>query len=140
MKWPTPIKHLPNGAPNVLIVLLDDVGFGVSETFGGEVHTPTFTRLASEGIKYNTFHTTSLCSPTRAAILTGRNQTRVGSGTISERAVAFDGFTGIIPKEAATMAEVLKQYGYMTSAFGKWHNTPTIETSALASRSPIVFA
>ena len=129
MKWPTPIKRLPDGAPNVLIVMLDDVGFGVSEAFGGEVHTPTFSRLAAEGIKYNTFHTTSLCSPTRAAILTGRNQTRVGSGTIAERAVAFDGFTGIIPKEAATLAEVLKQYGYMTSAFGKWHNTPTLETS-----------
>ncbi|MEI6891241.1 MAG: arylsulfatase [Pontiella sp.] len=126
MQWPKAPSRLPADAPNILIVMLDDVGFGISETFGGEIHTPTFDRLAKEGIRYNTFHTTSICSPTRAALLTGRNHTRVGSGTIAERAVAFDGYTGVIPKTAATIAEVLKNYGYKTSAFGKWHNTPTL--------------
>ena len=134
MKWPAPAEHLPKDAPNIVIVMLDDVGFGVSETFGGEVHTPTLSRLADEGIRYNTFHTTSICSPTRAALLTGRNHTRVSSGTIAERAVAFDGYTGVIPKTAATMAEVLKEYGYKTSAFGKWHNTPATETTAMGPK------
>jgi len=114
--------------------LLDDIGFGVTETFGGEVHTPALTELANEGIRYNAFHTTSICSPTRAALLTGRNHTRVGSGTIAERAVAFDGYTGVIPKSAATLAEVLKQYGYKTSAFGKWHNTPATETTSMGPK------
>ncbi|WP_343229932.1 arylsulfatase [Roseimicrobium sp. ORNL1] len=134
MKWPEQSQRLPKDAPNILIVLIDDVGFGIPETFGGEVHTPTLTRLADEGLRYNCFHTTSICSPTRAALLTGRNHTRVGSGTIAERAVAFDGYTGIIPKTAATVAEVLKQYGYHTSAFGKWHNTPATETTAIGPK------
>lgn len=131
MKWPAEPKRLPKDAPNVLIVMLDDTGFGVSEVFGGEVKTPAFKQLAAEGLRYNAFHTTSICSPTRASLLTGRNHTRVGYGTIAERAVAFDGFTGIMPKEAATMAEVLRQYGYKTSAFGKWHNTPATETTSI---------
>jgi arylsulfatase len=134
MKWPEQPRRLPADAPNILIVLLDDVGFGVADTFGGEVHTPTLSKLANEGLRYNAFHTTSICSPTRASLLTGRNHTRVGSGTIAERAIAFDGFTGIIPKEAATVAEVLKNYGYHTSAFGKWHNTPATETTAIGPK------
>lgn len=134
MVWPTPKQRLPEGAPNILIVLLDDVGFGISSAFGGAVSTPTFEALAAEGIAFNQFHTTSICSPTRAALLTGRNHTRVGSGTIAERAVAFDGYTGIIPKEAATVAEILKNYGYHTSAFGKWHNTPATETTAIGPK------
>lgn len=134
MKWPAEPKRLPDDAPNVLIVMLDDVGYGVSEAFGGEVKTPTFDKLAKEGIRYNAFHTCSICSPTRASLLTGRNHTRVGSGTIAERAVAFDGYTGVIPKSAATIAEVLKQYGYHTSAFGKWHNTPAIEITAMGPK------
>ncbi len=134
MKWPEEPSRLPADAPNILIVLIDDVGFGVADTFGGEVHTPTLTKLANEGIRYNTFHTTSICSPTRASLLTGRNHTRVGSGTIAERAVAFDGYTGIIPKTAATVAEVLKHYGYHTAAFGKWHNTPATETTAIGPK------
>jgi arylsulfatase len=134
MEWPEQRRRLPPDAPNILIVLLDDVGFGVSETFGGEVHTPTLSRLAEEGLRYNTFHTTSICSPTRASLLTGRDHTRIGSGTIAERAVAFDGYTGVIPKSAATIAEVLKAYGYHTSAFGKWHNTPATETTAIGPK------
>lgn len=134
MKWPDTPERLPGDAPNILIVLLDDVGFGISETMGGEVKTPTFDRLAKEGLLYNTFHTTSICSPTRAALLTGRNHTRIGSGTIAERAVAFDGYTGIIPKTAATIPEVLKEYGYHTAAFGKWHNTPATETTSIGPK------
>lgn len=134
MKWPVQPQRLPADAPNVLVVLIDDVGFATTETFGGEIHTPTLNRLAEEGLRYNCFHTTSICSPTRAALLTGRNHTRIGSGTIAERAVAFDGYTGVIPKEAATCAEVLKNYGYHTSAFGKWHNTPATETTAMGPK------
>lgn len=134
MKWPETPQRLPKNAPNVLIVMLDDVGFGIADTFGGEVHTPTLSQLAGQGIAYNQFHTASICSPTRAALLTGRNQTRVGSGTIAERAVAFDGYTGVIPKTAATIAEILKNYGYHTSAFGKWHNTPATETTSMGPK------
>ena len=123
--------RLPKDAPNVLIVLIDDAGFGVPDTFGGFAHTPTLTRLRDEGISYNRFHTTSICSPTRAALLTGRNHQRVGNGTIAERAVDWDGYTGIIPKTSATVAEVLKNYGYHTSAFGKWHNTPADQTTEM---------
>jgi arylsulfatase len=124
-------NHLPANAPNVLIVLMDDVGFGQTDTFGGEVHTPTLTRLRDQGISYNTFHTTAICSPTRAALLTGRNHQRVHSGTIAERAVDWDGYTGVIPKTSATLPEVLRNYGYKTAAFGKWHNTPADQTTAM---------
>lgn len=123
--------RLAKDAPNVLIVLIDDAGFGVPDTFGGFAHTPTLTRLMKEGISYNRFHTTSICSPTRASLLTGRNHQRVGNGTIAERAVDWDGYTGVMPKTSATVAEVLKNYGYKTSAFGKWHNTPADQTTAM---------
>jgi arylsulfatase A-like enzyme len=123
--------RLAKDSPNVLIVLIDDAGFGVPDTFGGFAHTPTLTRLKNEGISYNRFHTTSICSPTRASLLTGRNHQRVGNGTIAERAVDWDGYTGVMPKTSATVAEVLKNYGYKTSAFGKWHNTPADQTTAM---------
>jgi arylsulfatase len=123
--------RLPKDAPNILIILLDDVGFGLPETFGGPVRTPTLSKLADGGISYNAFHTTSICSPTRAALLTGRNHQRVGSGTIAERAVDWDGYTGVIPRTSATLAKVLGYYGYKTAAFGKWHNTPATETTAM---------
>lgn len=124
-------NRLPKDAPNVLIIMLDDVGFGLPETFGGPIRTPTLSRLANAGISYNTFHTTSICSPTRASLLTGRNHQRVGSGTIAERAVNWDGYTGRIPRTSATVAKVLGNYGYKTAAFGKWHNTPATETTAM---------
>ncbi len=124
-------SHLPKGAPNIVIILMDDVGFGVADTFGGFVHTPTLSKLANEGIRYNSFHTTAICSPTRAALLTGRNHQRVGSGTIAERAVDWDGYTGVIPRTSATLPKVLGAYGYKTAAFGKWHNTPATETTAM---------
>ncbi len=98
MTWRQEPQHLPKGAPNILIILLDDVGFGLAETYGGPIHTPTLSRIANDGISYNAFHTTAICSPTRAALLTGRNHQRVGSGTIAERAVDFDGYTGVIPE------------------------------------------
>jgi arylsulfatase A-like enzyme len=124
-------SRLAADAPNILIVLIDDAGFGVPDTFGGFAHTPTLSKLRDEGISYNRFHTTSICSPTRASLLTGRNHQRVGSGTIAERAVDWDGYTGVIPKTSATIAENLRQYGYKTSAFGKWHNTPADQTTAM---------
>jgi len=131
MKWRKEPERLKPGAPNVLIVLIDDVGFGVPDTFGGEVRTPTLTRLRDSGVSYNAFHTTSICSPTRAALLTGRNHHRVGNGTIAERASDFDGYTGIIPRTSATIAETLHHYGYKSAAFGKWHNTPANQTTAM---------
>jgi arylsulfatase A-like enzyme len=124
-------SHLSKDAPNVLIILLDDVGFGQASTFGGEINTPTLSKLADQGVSYNTFHTTSICSPTRAALLTGRNHQRVGNGTIAERAVDWDGYTGVIPKTSATMPEVLRFYGYNTAAIGKWHNTPANQTTPM---------
>ena len=123
-KWREQPRHLPEDAPNIVIVMLDDAGFGQASTFGGDIETPTLSRLAKEGISYNAFHTTAMCSPTRAALLTGRNHHRVGAGQIAEFANDWDGYTGVIPKSAATMAEVLGHYGYATAAFGKWHNTP----------------
>ena len=123
-------KHLPDDAPNILIVLIDDAGPGLPTTFGGEVHTPTMDRVVKQGIAYNRFHTTAMCSPTRASLLTGRNHHRVGNGQIAELANDWDGYSGHIPKSSALAAEVLRDYGYSTSAFGKWHNTPAEETTA----------
>jgi len=123
-KWREEPRRLPADAPNILIVMLDDAGFGQPDTFGGEIHTPTMSRLAKEGISYNAFHTVAMCSPTRAALMTGRNHNRVGFGQIAELANDWDGYTGVIPKSSATIAEVLGYYGYATSAFGKDHNTP----------------
>jgi arylsulfatase len=117
-------RRLPADAPNILIVLMDDLGPGTPSTYGGEIHTPSLDRIARAGISYNRFHSTAMCSPTRAALLTGRNHTRVGNGQIAAIANDFDGFSGVIPKTSATMAEVLKCHGYNTAAFGKWHNTP----------------
>ncbi len=123
-------RHLPKDAPNILIVLIDDVGPGQSSTFGGEIATPGMDRVAREGITYNAFHTTAMCSPTRASLLTGRNHQYVGNGQIAELANDWDGYSGVIPKTCATVAEVLKDYGYHTGAWGKWHNTPAGNTTA----------
>jgi arylsulfatase len=125
--WPLPSPFPPPGAPNIVVVLLDDVGFGTCSTFGGPVPTPALDRVASQGLRFNQFHTTALCSPTRAALLTGRNHHAVHMGNIPEGASAFPGYDCIIPSEAATVAEVLRQHGYSTGAFGKWHLTPVQE-------------
>ena len=130
-QWRDKTSHLRSDAPNVLVIMLDDVGFAHADTVGGAIHTPTLSRIADTGLRYNAFHTTAICSATRASLLTGRNHHRVESGTITEFASDFDGYTGEIPKSAATIPEVLKHYGYSTAAFGKWHNTPATQTSAV---------
>jgi len=124
-------RRLPENAPNIVIVLIDDAGPGLPTTFGGEVRTDTMDRICAEGVSYNRFHTTAMCSPTRASLLTGRNHHKIGNGQIAELANDWDGYAGRIPRSRATMAEVLKQYGYAASAFGKWHNTPAEETTAV---------
>src|SRR6201998_4127747 len=123
-------RRLPVDSPNILIVLIDDAGPALPATFGGEVQTPSMDRIVKEGIAYNRFHTTAMCSPTRASLLTGRNHHRVGSGQIAELANDWDGYSGKIPRSSALVAEVLKDYGYSTGAWGKWHNTPAVETTA----------
>ena len=131
-KFP-PIQPLrpPDGAPNVLIVLLDDVGFAASSAFGGPCSTPTAERLAAGGLKFNRFHTTALCSPTRQALLTGRNHHTAGMGGITEIATSAPGYNSIRPKSCAPLAEVLKLNGYSTAQFGKCHEVPVWETSPL---------
>ena len=119
----------PAGAPNVVIVLIDDMGFGVSETFGGPVKTPTMDNLAQNGLKYNRFHTTALCSPTRVALLTGYNHHSNNAGSIMETATAYPGNNGVRPQSITPLAEVLRQNGYNTAAFGKYHETPPWEIS-----------
>jgi arylsulfatase len=119
----------PQGAPNVVIVLLDDIGFGQSAAFGGPIHMPTLDALAAAGLRYNNFHTTALCSPTRTALLTGRNHHVNNAGAIMELATAFPGNTGIRPQSVAPLAEILRLNGYSTAAFGKYHETPPWEVS-----------
>src|SRR5438270_813134 len=119
----------PEKAPNVLIVLIDDMGFGQSSAFGGPVHMPTVERLAKNGLRYNQFHTTALCSPTRAALLTGRNHHICNMGSITETATAFPGQTGQRPNAVAPLAEMLRLNGYSTAAYGKSHETAAWEVS-----------
>jgi arylsulfatase A-like enzyme len=128
-----PIEPLrpPEGAPNVLIVLLDDVGFGASSAFGGPIRTPNAERLAANGLKFNRFHTTALCSPTRQALLTGRNHHTVGMGGITEIATSAPGYNSIRPNTCAPLAETLKLNGYSTAQFGKCHEVPVWETSPM---------
>ena len=119
----------PEGAPNVVIVLIDDIGFGATEPFGGAIETPTFTQLAENGLRFNQFHTTALCSPTRASLLAGRNHHVVNVGSVMEIATGFPGNQGRRPDNAKYYAEILRQNGYNTAAFGKWHETAPWETS-----------
>ena len=119
----------PKGAPNVLLIMLDDVGFGSFGNFGGPVDTPGLNKIAKNGLRYNQFHTTALCSPTRAALLTGRNHHTVHMGGITEIANSFPGYDSAIPPESATIAQVLRMSGYSTACFGKWHLTPSWEQS-----------
>jgi arylsulfatase A-like enzyme len=121
--------NAPDGAPNVVIVLIDDIGFGGPSTFGGPLQTPTLDRLAKGGLRYNNFHSTALCSPTRVALKSGRNHHQGNSGSIMETSTAFPGNTGAIPNSVAPLAEMLRLNGYSTAAFGKWHETAVWETS-----------
>jgi arylsulfatase len=126
--FPEPVRA-PGGAPNVVLVLLDDVGFGASSTFGGPIATPTLDRLASSGLRYTQFHTTALCSPTRAALLTGRNHHSTHTGVIMELGTGFPGYDTMMGKDTATVAEILRQHGWNTAWFGKNHNVPDWQTS-----------
>lgn len=119
----------PDGAPNVLIIMTDDVGFGASSTFGGPIPTPTYDRLAKSGLRYNQFHTTALCSPTRAALITGRNHHTCATGAIMEVGVGFPGYNSLMSRDCGTIAETLKLNGYNTSWYGKNHNVPDWHTS-----------
>ena len=119
----------PDKAPNILLILTDDVGFGASSTFGGQIPTPAMDRLAASGLRYSQFHTTALCSPTRAALLTGRNHHSVATAIIMEAGTGFPGYNTIMPKSAGTVAEILKQNGYNTAWYGKNHNVPDWQTS-----------
>ncbi|MGE5201521.1 MAG: arylsulfatase [Acidobacteriota bacterium] len=126
--WPARVVP-PKGAPNILLILTDDVGFGAPSTFGGVIPTPALDRIAANGLRYTNFHTTSLCSPTRAALITGRNHHSAGFGVVSEQSTGFPGYNSIIPKDSATVGRMLLENGYRTSWFGKEHNTPTYQAS-----------
>jgi arylsulfatase len=129
-KAPPPFEvKAPEGAPNVVIVLIDDIGFGATETFGGVIETPTLSRLAEEGLRFNQFHTTALCSPTRASLKSGRNHHATNVGSVMEIATGFPGNQGQIPPDVIPVAEILRQNGYSTGAFGKWHETAPWEVS-----------
>ena len=127
--WWAPRIVPPKGAPNVLLIMTDDSGFGVPSTFGGVIPTPTMDRLAKNGLRYNNIHSTALSSPTRAALITGRNHHSAGFGVISEQATGFPGYNSIIPKDEATIGRILRDNGYATSWFGKAHNVPAFQTS-----------
>jgi hypothetical protein len=126
--WPMRVVP-PKGAPNILLILTDDVGFAAPSTFGGVIPTPALDRIAANGLRYTNFHTTSLCSPTRAALITGRNHHSVGFGVVSEAASGFPGYNSVIGRDNATIGRILKENGYRTSWFGKDHNTPTYQAS-----------
>jgi arylsulfatase len=127
--WWAPRIAPAKDAPNVLLIITDDAGFGVPSTFGGVIPTPSLDRIANDGLRYNNIHSTALCSPTRAALITGRNHHSVGFGVISEQATGFPGYNSIIPKEKATIGRILLDNGYATSWFGKDHNTPAFAAS-----------
>ncbi|WP_374545589.1 sulfatase-like hydrolase/transferase, partial [Rhodoblastus sp.] len=126
--WPAPVRA-KEGAPNVVLILLDDAGFGATSAFGGPAQTPELEKLAARGLRYNAFHVNALCSPTRAALLSGRNDHQVGFGTVADAASGYPGYNAHWPRSAASVARVLRDNGYSTAAFGKWHNTPYDEVS-----------
>jgi arylsulfatase len=136
-KFP-PIEPLlpPRGAPNILIILLDDVGFGASSAFGGPCATPNAERLAASGLKYTRFHTTALCAPTRAALLNGRNHHSVNMAGVTEIATSAPGYTSVRPKNKAPIAEILRLNGYSTSQYGKCHEVPVWQTSPMGRSMP----
>ena len=119
-----PGPKAPDDAPNVLVVLIDDAGFGNPDTFGGPIRTPNLTRVQDMGLTYNRFHVTAVCSPTRAALLTGRNQHRVGFGSVAEFPGPFPGYSAARPRSCTPFPRILQENGYVTGGFGKWHLTP----------------
>ena len=129
-RWPDGPASAHDGSPNVVVVVLDDVGFAQLGCFGGRIRTPNIDRLAAHGLRFTNFHTTAVCSPTRASLLTGRNCHSVGFGHVTERLAGFPGYSMQLPSSAATIAEILARNGYSTRAVGKWHLTPSFETGA----------
>jgi len=127
--WWAPRIVPPKEAPNVLLIITDDAGFGVPGTFGGVIPTPAMDRVAKMGLRYNNIHSTALCSPTRAALITGRNHHSAGFGVISEQSTGFPGYNSIIAKDKATIGRILLDHGYATSWFGKDHNVPSFAAS-----------
>ena len=125
--WPEPVRA-PKGAPNILVILFDDVGFSDFGCYGSPIRTPNIDRLAAEGLRYSGFHTTAMCSTTRAALLTGRNHHSVGVGCLANFDSGYPGYRGKITREAATLPEMLKPHGYRSYMAGKWHVTPLTET------------
>ena len=132
--WP-PVPAPPPDAPNVVLVVLDDVGFAQLGCYGSDIQTPVLDGLAAGGVRLANFHTTSLCSPTRACLLTGRNHHRSGMGRVADLAVGFPGYWGRPPRENGYLAEILRAAGYATYAVGKWHLSPEVETNMAASRA-----
>ena len=128
--WPSRVVP-PKDAPNVLLIITDDAGYGVSSTFGGVIPTPNMDRIARDGLRYTHFHSTAVCSPTRASLITGRNHHRVGNGVIPELSTGYPGYNGIMTKDKATIGKILKENGYVTSWFGKNHNTPDDQVSKI---------
>ncbi len=126
--WPPRVVP-PKGAPNVLLIMTDDSGYAVPSTFGGVIPTPAPDRIADTGLRYTHFHSTAVCSPTRAALITGRNHHQMGFGTVSETATGYPGYNSIMTKDKATVGKIMKDNGYLTSWFGKNHNTPSFQTS-----------
>ena len=126
--WPMRVVP-PKGAPNILLVMTDDTGFGVSSTFGGVIPSPTLDRIAANGLRYTNFNSTALCSPTRAAIITGRNHHSMGFGVVAEQSTGYPGYNSIMTRDKATIGKVLKDNGYWTSWFGKDHNTPEFQAA-----------
>ena len=123
--WPARVVP-PKGAPNILLIMTDDVGFGAPSTFGGVIPTPAMDRIAQMGLRYTRFHTTALCSPTRAALLTGRNHHSVGTGVVVDQATGYPGYDSVIPRSAVAIGEILRLNGYDTSWYGKDHNVPQV--------------
>ena len=130
--WWAPRVVPPKGAPNILLIMTDDQGYGVPGTFGGVIPTPALDRIAKAGLRYTQFHSTALCSPTRAALITGRNHHSVGSGVIGELSTGYPGYNSVIGLENASIGQILKDNGYATSWFGKNHNTPGFQYSSAA--------
>src|SRR5271169_5483188 len=126
--WPARVEP-PKGAPNILLIMTDDSGFGVTSTFGGVIPTPALDRIAAMGLRYTNFNSTALCSPTRAALITGRNHHSAGFGVVSEQSTGFPGYDSVIAKDKATIGRILLENGFATSWFGKDHNTPTFTAS-----------
>src|SRR5881409_2440680 len=126
--WPPRVVP-PKGAPNILLIMTDDQGYGVSGTFGGVIPTPGLDRIAKAGLRYTNFNSTALCSPTRAALITGRNHHSMGFGVVTEQSTGFPGYNSVMTRDKATIGRILKDNGYWTSWFGKDHNTPEFQAS-----------